>query len=90
MAVVPEVSPPEPVRARPDSGPPVRMRMRIVKTPPALLMDGFEVGGLLAGHVYDVDGPTAAYLQIAGYAVPYTSKQPVSESRPDSSTTEPA
>jgi len=46
------------------------MRIRVVKTPPAPMMDGFDVRGLLAGHIYDIDSRLAAYLIIAGYAVP--------------------
>ena len=46
-----------------------RLRIRVTKTPPAPLMDGFDLANLLAGGFYDVDGRTANYLVIAGYAV---------------------
>jgi hypothetical protein len=46
------------------------MRIRLIKTPPAPAMDGFDVRDMRAGHVYDIDNRTANYLIIAGYAVP--------------------
>jgi hypothetical protein len=49
--------------------PPSRMRIRIIKTPPAPLMDGFDVRGIRGNHTYEVDSRTGAYLVIAGYAV---------------------
>ena len=45
------------------------MRIRVIKTLPAPSMDGFDVRGIRAEHVYDVDVPTAGYLIISGYAV---------------------
>jgi hypothetical protein len=45
------------------------VRIRIIKTPPALVMDGFDVRGMRAGHIYPVDGRMAYYLIIAGYAL---------------------
>ena len=46
------------------------MRIRVIKTPPAPLMDGFDVRDIHAGYICDVDNRTANYLVIAGYAVP--------------------
>ena len=46
------------------------MRIRITKTPPAPLMDGFDVRNLEAGQIHEVDRGTADYLMLAGYAVP--------------------
>ena len=46
-----------------------RMRVRIVKTLPAPLMDGFEVRGMHPNRIYEVDDATGRYLVIAGYAV---------------------
>jgi hypothetical protein len=45
-----------------------RMQILVVKTPPAYVVDGFDVRGLRAGHVYDLDTRLANYLVIAGYA----------------------
>jgi hypothetical protein len=45
------------------------MRIRVTKSPPAPLMDGFDVRNLVADQICDVDGRTATYLVIAGYAV---------------------
>jgi hypothetical protein len=45
------------------------MRIRIIKSPPAPLMDGFDVRNMVAEQIRDVDGHTANYLVIAGYAV---------------------
>ena len=45
------------------------MRIRIIKSPPAPLMDGFDVRNMVAEQIRDVDGRTANYLVIAGYAV---------------------
>jgi hypothetical protein len=45
------------------------MRIRIIKSPPAPIMDGFDVRNMVAEQIRDVDGPTANYLVIAGYAV---------------------
>lgn len=44
------------------------MRVRIIKNPPAPLMDGFNVGGMRVEHTYDVDHRMGRYLIIAGYA----------------------
>jgi hypothetical protein len=46
------------------------MRIRIIKPPPAYVIDGFDVGGMSAGHIYDVDARMAKYLVVAGLAVP--------------------
>jgi hypothetical protein len=46
------------------------MQIRVIKTPPAPLMDGFDVRDIHAGYICDVDARTANYLVIAGYAVP--------------------
>ena len=45
------------------------MRIRIIKQPPAPLLDGFDVRGLRAHQIYDVDIRVGNYLLIAGYAV---------------------
>jgi hypothetical protein len=45
------------------------MRIRITKTPPAPLMDGFDVRNMTAGQVLELDGKRANYLLMAGYAV---------------------
>jgi len=45
------------------------MRIRIIKSPPAPIMDGFDVRDMVAEQIRDVDGPTANYLVIAGYGV---------------------
>jgi hypothetical protein len=45
------------------------MRIRIIKSPPAPLMDGFDVRNMVAEQIRDVDNRTANYLVIAGYAV---------------------
>jgi hypothetical protein len=45
------------------------MRIRIIKSPPAPLMDGFDVRDMVAEQIRDVDSRTANYLVIAGYAV---------------------
>jgi len=44
--------------------------IRIVKTVPAPMMDGFDVRGFRAGEMYDVDSRLGRYLVVAGYAVP--------------------
>jgi hypothetical protein len=44
------------------------MRIRVLQTPPAYVVDGFDVRTLRAGHVYDLDLRVANYLVIAGYA----------------------
>jgi len=53
-----------------------RMRIRVIKTIPAPLMDGFDVRALRVDHVYDVDSRMGQYLVIAGYAVPDEPKPP--------------
>jgi hypothetical protein len=45
------------------------MLIRMVKTPPAPLMDGFDVRHFRVGRVYTVEARLAHYLVIAGYAV---------------------
>lgn len=45
------------------------MRIRMVKAPPAPLMDGFDMRGLRVGQVYDVGNALARYLVVAGYAI---------------------
>ena len=47
----------------------VEMRIHVIKTPPAPLMDGFDVRDVRANHIYEIDSRTANYLIIAGYAV---------------------
>jgi hypothetical protein len=42
--------------------------IRIVKSPPAPLMDGFDVRGLRVDQVYDMDDRLGRYVVIAGYA----------------------
>jgi hypothetical protein len=44
------------------------MRVRVLKTPPAYVIDGFDVRNLRADHVYDLDTRMANYLVMAGYA----------------------
>ena len=44
------------------------MRIRLLKTPPAYVVDGFDVRSLRTGHIYDLDTRMANYLVIAGYA----------------------
>ena len=45
------------------------MLIRIVKSPPAPLMDGFDVRGLRVDRMYVVDSALGRYLTLAGYAV---------------------
>ena len=45
------------------------MLIRMIKAPPAPLMDGFDLRGFHAQQVYDVPNPLARYLIVAGYAV---------------------
>jgi hypothetical protein len=45
------------------------MRIRIIKTPPAPMVDGFDMRGIRADYIYDVDNRTGTYLILAGYAV---------------------
>ena len=44
------------------------MKIRIVKTPPAPKMDGFDLERFKLGKVYDVDSRLGQYLVMAGYA----------------------
>jgi hypothetical protein len=44
------------------------MRVRLLKTPPAYVVDGFDVRSLRTDHIYDLDIRMANYLVIAGYA----------------------
>jgi hypothetical protein len=44
------------------------MHIRIVKHPPAPVIDGFDVRALHVGRVYELDTRTAHYLIVAGYA----------------------
>lgn len=44
------------------------MRIRIIKNVPPPVMDGFDVLGMRAEQVYDVDRRIGDYLIIAGYA----------------------
>ena len=44
--------------------------VRIIKSLPAPLMDGFDVRGFELDRVYDVQNPIGRYLVVAGYAVP--------------------
>ena len=45
------------------------MRIRIVKTPPAYVIDGFEMRGLRAGGTYEVDTRLGNYVVRAGFGV---------------------
>ena len=45
------------------------MWIRIIKTAPAPLMDGFDLSGFRTGRLYQTDAVTARYLVVAGYAV---------------------
>jgi hypothetical protein len=45
------------------------MRIRLVKTPPAYVIDGFDMRGLRADHTYDLDASLANYLVKAGYGI---------------------
>jgi len=45
------------------------MRIRIVKTPPAYVIDGFDMRGLRADQTYDLDTRLAAYVVRAGYGI---------------------
>src|SRR4030088_3209180 len=45
------------------------MRIRIIKSPPAPLMDGFDVRNMVADKIRDGDGDTGKDRVIAGYAV---------------------
>jgi len=44
--------------------------IRIVKSLPAPLMDGFDVSRFRVRRIYDVDQLVGRYLLTAGYAVP--------------------
>lgn len=56
----------------------VPMEIRIIKTPTAPSMDGFDVRGLHAGRVYVVDDRLARYLIVADYAeVTDDSRRPI-------------
>jgi hypothetical protein len=43
-------------------------RIRILKTPPAPIMDGIDVSGFERGRAYTVGAHVAHYLVVAGYA----------------------
>jgi hypothetical protein len=66
------------------------MRIRIVKTPPAYVIDGFDMRGLRAGQTYELDARLANYVVMAGFgtgadekpAVPKKSR--IDESKPSS------
>lgn len=58
------VRPADRFRSRPSD----TIRIRMIKRPPAPLMDGFDVDGLRMDRVYDVDARTGRYLIIARYA----------------------
>jgi hypothetical protein len=45
------------------------MRVRIVKTPPAYVIDGFEMRGLRAGGTYDLEPRLANYVVRAEFGV---------------------
>jgi hypothetical protein len=57
------------------------MRILIVKTPPAPMMDGFDVRRFRAPHSYHVDDLMGDYLIIAGYAIGVGSDEPDSTER---------
>ena len=44
------------------------MQIRIVKKPPAPLMDGWDVSAFCAGQTCDVEPRLGMYLVVAGYA----------------------
>ena len=46
------------------------MLIRIIKSPPAPLMDGFDVRGFHVEGMYDVDIALGRYLIVAEYAEP--------------------
>ena len=46
------------------------MLIRILKSLPAPLMDGFDVRGFRVEQVYDVEPALGRYLTIAGYGEP--------------------
>ena len=46
------------------------MLIRITKSPPAPLMDGFDVRGFRVEGVYEVDVALGRYLIVAEYAEP--------------------
>jgi hypothetical protein len=48
----------------------MRVLIRIVKSLPAPLMDGFDVRGFHVEQVYDVESMLGRYLVLAGYAEP--------------------
>ena len=50
------------------------MLIRIIKSLPAPLIDGFDVRGFHVDHVYDVDHPIGRYMILAGYAEPLDDK----------------
>lgn len=45
------------------------IRVRLIRNPPAPVMDGFVLAGMRGGHVYDVDIRTGQYLIVAGYGL---------------------
>lgn len=61
----------------------LRMRVRVIKTPPAPMMDGFDVSCLRAEQIYDVDSRTGSYLVIAGYAVRADDDSETTKPRPE-------
>jgi len=46
----------------------VRMLIRIIKAPPAPLMDGYEVRMFRVAYLYEVEPRIGNYLVVAGYA----------------------
>jgi hypothetical protein len=46
------------------------MEIRIIKRPPAPLMDGFDMRGLEVGRVYVLDQRLGRYLVAGGYGTP--------------------
>jgi hypothetical protein len=52
------------------------MRILMVKTPPAPMMDGFNVRRFRARRTYEVDHLMGRYLIIAGYAIGVESDEP--------------
>ena len=51
------------------------MEIRIIKRPPAPLMDGFDLRGLEVGRVYVVDQRLGRYLVAGGYGTPEKADQ---------------
>jgi hypothetical protein len=55
------------------------MRIQIIKSLPAPLVDGFDVRGLRVRHTYEVDDRLGGYLIVAGYGVRVEGEEEESE-----------